>query len=414
MRSIFRREALAHQQQRYQGAPLIAHNPAVGVLVAFVTITALAIICLAFWGEYTRKEHVSGYLSTTRGLMKITTPQNGTIQENRVREGQSVKNGDVLLVLSSERATTRTAETTSMILAKLQERKESLRLEQRKQGSIDVLTESSTTERIRGLALELVDARQQMDSQRNRVSSAQRSVTRQEQLVAEHFSSQAALEQKQEELIDQRNQLSQIQRTVTSLTRELTTARLDLEAAGLKRSNNAAGFDRQMAELDQQLVELDSRRNVVLTAPADGTITTILVDVGQSVTANVPLLTILPIGAELEAQLLVPTRAAGFIKQAQGVALRYQAFPYQRFGHHLGAVVTVGRTVIQPNEANLPIPITEPVYRVTVKLPVQQVMAYGQAMSLQSGMLVDADIRVDTRPIIEWIFDPLFSITGRV
>lgn len=414
MRSIFRREALAHQQQRYQGAPLIAQNPAVSVLVAFVTITALAIVCLAFWGEYTRKEHVSGYLSTTRGLMKITTPQNGTIQEKRVREGQSVKNGDVLLVLSSERATTRTTETTSLILAKLQERKASLRIEQEKQRAIDILTETSTTERIGGLKLEVADAQHQMDSQRSRVSSAERSVTRQEQLVAEHFSSQAALEQKQEELIDQRNQLSQIQRTVTSLARELTTARLDLQAAGLKRSNNAAGLDRQMAELDQQLVELDSRRSVVLTAPADGTITTILADVGQSVTANVPLLTILPIGAELEAQLLVPTRAAGFIKQAQEVALRYQAFPYQRFGHHLGAVVTVGRTVIQPNETNFPIPITEPVYRVTVKLPAQQVMAYGQAMSLQSGMLVDADIRVDKRRLIEWIFDPLFSITGRV
>ena len=110
----------------------------------------------------------------------------------------------------------------------------------------------------------------------------------------------------------------------------------------------------------------------------------------------------------------MPTRAAGFIKPGQKVALRYQAFPYQRFGHHEGEVTRVGRSVIQPNETSLPVAVNEPVYRVTVKLPSQGVMAYGQAMNLQSGMGVDADIRLDTRRVIEWFFEPILSVTGRV
>jgi membrane fusion protein len=153
---------------------------------------------------------------------------------------------------------------------------------------------------------------------------------------------------------------------------------------------------------------------VVITAPADGTVTTILAQVGQSATPGTPLLSILPAGAELEAHLLVPTRAAGFIRQDQTVALRYQAFPYQRFGHYLGEVREVGRTILQPQEAALPLPVQEPVYRITVKLPAQRVQAYGQSLALQSGMVLDADIWVDRRRLIEWVVGPLLSVVGRV
>ena len=50
----------------------------------------------------------------------------------------------------------------------------------------------------------------------------------------------------------------------------------------------------------------------------------------------------------------------------------------------------------------------------TTGVPAQQVRAYGQAMNLQAGMAVDADIWLDRRRVIEWLFDPILSITGRV
>jgi membrane fusion protein len=233
-------------------------------------------------------------------------------------------------------------------------------------------------------------------------------------LLTEHFVAEATVQQKQEDLIEQRKQLAQTQRSITSLLRELDAAQIELASSGLKRSNNAAAIDRQISELAQQLTEGDTRRSVVLTAPADGTVTTILAEPGQAATPSNPLLSILPTGAQLQAQLLVPTRAAGFIKTGQQVALRYQAFPYQRFGHYLGEVVAVGRTVIQSNEAALPLTVQEPVYRVTVRLPSQQVRAYGQPLPLQAGMLIDADIRIDRRRLIEWVFDPLLAVGGRL
>ncbi len=411
---LFRTKALAHQQDRLHGEILIARSPTIRLFVSVTALFAIALVSFAFWGEYTRKEHVAGYLSPTQGMIKMYSPQVGTVLIKHVDEGQLVKQGDVLLTISSERATSTTRETQAAMLAELKQRRDSLRLEQGKQQEIDALTGTGIVGRIRGLETEIREAQAQMALQSSRVTSAERMVARYEKLLLERFVSDVALQEKQDELISQRNQLAQLKRSITSLNRELSSARVELSTSGLKRDNNTSAIERQISELEQQLTETDARRSIVLTAPADGTVTTILVELGQTANPNTPLLSILPAGAELQAQLLVPTRAAGFIKPTQQVSLRYQAFPYQRFGHHLGEVVEIGRTVIQPNESSLPLSIQESVYRVTVRLPQQKVHAYGQAMPLQAGMVLDADIHMDRRRLIEWVFDPLLSITGRI
>ena len=410
----FRKEAISAQADTLFGAPLIAQTPRVAVLVVALVLASVSFLAFAGWAQYTRKEHVVGYLAPTRGLIKVFTPQAGTVLERRVAEGQSVRQGEVLLVVSSERSSASTRDAQAAVLDQLAERRESLRREQDKQAEIDGLSAAAVEQRIRSLNAEIEQGRTQIELQRARVASAELAVKRQEGLVAAHFVSEAALQQKNDKLLDQRGQLANLNRTIAGLTRDIDAARTELATGRLKRANTAAQIDRQMSELTQQLTEADSRRAVVLTASADGTVTTILAEVGQTVSPAAPLMSILPQGAALEAELLVPTRAAGFIKPGQSVALRYQAFAYQRFGHHHGEVLRVGRSVIQPNETSVPLPVSEPVYRVTVRLPAQQVKAYGQAMNLQAGMAVDADIWLDRRRVIEWLFDPILSITGRV
>jgi membrane fusion protein len=412
--SLFRPEVLEARRQSLQGGVLIAATPSLRLLVALAVGIAGALAAYACWGEYTRKEHVGGYLAPTLGLIKIHTPQAGRVLERRVAEGQRVRQGEVLLVISSERATESTAETGAAMLRELARRRDSLERERAKQAEIDRLGAGGLAERIRGLQAEIAQAGSQRELQRSRVASAERTVARNRALVAARFLSPAAMQQSEEALLDQRGQLAALERSITGLQRELDAAEVEMAASGLRRANNSAGLERQISELEQQLTEGAARREVVLTAPADGTVTTVLAESGQTVTPAQPLLSILPAGAALEARLLVPTRAAGFIRVGQEVALRYQAFPYQRFGHHLGQVREVGLTVIQADEVSLPLPVREPVYLVTVRLPSQAVRAYGQSLALQAGMVVDADVRIDRRRLVEWLFDPLLSVAGRV
>ena len=413
-KDLFRSEALVHQQDRLYGDVLIARSPTIRFLVSAAVLFAIAVVCFAYWGQYNRKEQVTGYLMPTHGMIRLFSPQIGIVLEKYVTEGQTVTKGEALLVISSERATKTTGETQAAMLEQLRHQRDSLQLELSKQQEIDSLTGDSIAGRIRGLETEIHEAKMQHDLQTRRVNSGKRKMERFEQLQKQGFISEAAMQKEEEQLIDQQNRLIQVRQNITSLTRKLNTERVELASSGLKRTNNTATIKRKISELEQQLTEADVRRSVVLTAPADGTVTTILAEIGQAVNPEKLLLSILPTGAQLQAQLLVPTRASGFIKPTQKVALRYRAFPYQRFGHHLSEVLEVGRTVIQPNEAKLPVMIKEPVYRVTVRLPRQQIQAYGQAMPLKAGMLLDADIHIDRRRLIEWVFDPLLSITGRL
>lgn len=414
MRPLFRSEAMTYQHDSHHGEVLITGSLTIRLFVWLTLIFTIGLVAYIFWGEYTRKTHVVGYLSPTTGMIRIYSPQLGTIQEKHVREGQVVKQGDPLLTISSERTTSNAREAQAAMLNELKQRQVSLRYEQGKQSEIDALTGTSITARIRGLENEIRETQAQLALQSSRVASAERMVVRYQQLVAERFMSEVALQEKQEALLDQRNQLVQIKRTIASLNRELNTARSELSASGLKKVNNRAAIERQISELEQQLTETDLRRSIVLTAPTEGIVTTLLAEMGQMVQPNLPLLSILSAGAQLQAQLLVPTHSVGFIKPGQMVSLRYQAFPYQRFGHHLGEIIEVSRAVIQPNEANLPVPIQESVYRATVRLPHQQILAYGEVLPLQPEMILDADIHLDRRRLIEWVFDPLLSITGRI
>jgi len=118
----------------------------------------------------------------------------------------------------------------------------------------------------------------------------------------------------------------------------------------------------------------------------------------------------MPESSKLVAQLMVPSSAVGFIRPGDQVQLRYQAFPHQKFGHYPGSVMQVSPSAI-PDPAGGAGP---PVYRVLVSLESQSVLAYGERETLRPGMLVDADILGERRRIIEWVFEPLYAIEGRL
>jgi membrane fusion protein len=411
---LFRQEALDSNRDKLLGEVVLAQPFSISVLTAVTVLIALAIVAFACWGEYTRKAHVNGYLAPSKGLIKIYAPEPGTLVEKHVHEGQSVKRGDMLFVLSTERSSRETPETQATAIIKLRQRRDSLKEELSKQANIDQIEHRTLQERIQSMEAELVQIAAEIKTQSQLVAGAKEMLGRFRRLLASQSVSGLQTQEKQQELLGQQSRLQELQRSRLSFERELQELRLAVPSNELKANNQRAAIERNIATLEQELTEYESRRNLVITAPSDGVATTILAERGQSASTTSPLLSILPEGAVLEAQVLVPSRAIGFIKSGQAVAVRYQAFPYQRFGSHKGHIKEVAKTLIRPNEVDLPVALNEPVYRVTVALNSQTVRAYDETIPLQSGMILDADIRLDHRRLLEWVFDPLFSITGRI
>lgn len=107
---LFRQEAHEFQRQRSLGEVVVVRPLSFRLLTAIAISIAIAVIGFAFWGEYTRKTHVQGYLAPSMGLIKVYPPETGTLIEKHVTEGQPVKRGDTLFVLSTERSSRLTPE----------------------------------------------------------------------------------------------------------------------------------------------------------------------------------------------------------------------------------------------------------------------------------------------------------------
>ena len=119
---------------------------------------------------------------------------------------------------------------------------------------------------------------------------------------------------------------------------------------------------------------------------------------------------IVPNDSVLQAELLVPTRAIGFVQPGQKVKIKYEAFPYQNFGTYAGQIVNVSQTIVTSSDASGPIPLKEPAYRVAAFLERLDIDAYGKKIPLQADMLLSADIILEQRSLVRWFLDPLLSV----
>lgn len=138
------------------------------------------------------------------------------------------------------------------------------------------------------------------------------------------------------------------------------------------------------------------------------------VQIGQSLQPGATVAVLTPKNSRLEAELYVPSRAAGFIRPGQEVRLMYQAYPHQKFGTGEGVVTSVSSTVLAPTEVAIPgLTVQEPVFRVRVQLARDSMQAYGEALPLRPGMLLTADVVIDRRTLMEWLLDPLYAAGRR-
>lgn len=418
LKSLFRLQAVEYAGSRQYGSVILTRSASSWMLTTLFSAMAIGIIAFFTFFSTTRKAQCQGVLLPSAGVLRVLPGQTGIIKEVRVKEGQAVGEGEVLFVLSSERSTANAGSANQAVSALLEGRRDSYITELR-QSSLQARQRVAALERrASDFRAETERLNSQLDMQKTRVSLSEQAYHRFDELQKTNFLSAAQLQEKQAELLDQRQRQADIMRAVSSHGRELDNVMAELRDLQVQRQRDQAALRRNISTLEQDLTESEARREILVRAPKAGMLTAITADVGQTVSGNTVLASVLPAGAELEAEIYAPSRSAGFIKPAMTVLLRYQAYPYQKFGQHKATVYEVANTALRADELAVRGAVTtsaaEPLYRIRLKLDKQTVLTYGKQMPLKSGMLVDASVHLEHRRLYEWVLEPLFSISGRI
>lgn len=412
--TLFRPAALNARHINWLGEIVLVRPLTFTAMTAFALITGAMVVGFLCWGTYTKRVSVTGQLTPDSGLVKVYTTQPGIVLDKRVSEGQQVRRGQVLYVVSSERHNSDGA-VQANVSTSVARRRQSLQEEAHKTRLLQREEQQALRNKIDGLVLEIAKLSIQVEGQASRVKLAQDSVARYAGLSAKDYISKEQLQEKTAEMLDQTSRLQTQERDYLALTRELTIQKNDMDSLALRQQNQLAQIDRSIAGAEQELTESEAKRHLVIEAPSDGTATAVTAEIGQTVDAGKPLLNLVPSGAAMQAHLYAPSSAIGFIKPGNNVLLRYQAFPYQKFGHARGTVLSVSKTALPASELGNTVTATgQSIYRITVRLAAQTHQAYGQPQPLQAGMLLDADIMQETRRLYEWVLEPLYSLSGKL
>ena len=415
--SLFRREALEAKRRGWLGSISLAQPLRLWVLTLGALLVATAIALFLTLGAYTRRSTVTGQLVPSVGLSTVLAPATGVLSRLEATEGARVSEGQTLAVVTVPRATVAEGDT----LAALEQR-----LERRRNGLIEgqAAQQQLLTAQGAGLRAQISAAQRELDqietetaTRREQIRIANETLQRLRQLEDERYVSVLQIKQQESNALSWQGEMQGLQRQAITTRRSIAQLQQALhELTGQGRAVDA-GLEQDLALLEQEQVETRARSAMTVNAPVSGTISAQLVKPGQAVQAGQALLSLLPGDTGLEAELLVPSRAIGFIEPGDRVQLRYQAYPYQKFGHHEGRVAGISRSALNSGELGALVgnaQAGEPMYRVTVSLSRQFVTAYGNDEPLKPGMLVDADILGERRRLVEWIFEPLYSLKGKV
>lgn len=416
-RDLFRREVIESGEGRALGTISLIQPLRLSVLTLGSGIAALVVILFFVFGGYTRRSSVSGYLTPNKGMVTVIAPVTGVVQQVDHVEGDLLRVGQRLFVLAIPKATPQTGDTQIALEHGIKQRRDSLL-------KMQSAEQSRLKAQYHGLRAQLNVAKHELQqieieatTRQNQSRIARETLARLKQLEDARYVSILQINQQKSAVLEFAAQTQALRREGAAARRNIVQIEQALHELASNSEGIEAALQRDLAQLSQEAVEIEARGGVTVNASVPGIIATQLVKRGQIVKAGQPLMSVLPSDSELEAELFVPSRSIGFIAVGDVVHLRYQAYPFQKFGHHLGWVRKISRSALDESEQHAlrgNTDTSEPYYLVTVQLERQDVTVYGRREPLKPGMLIDADVLGETRSLLEWALEPLYSIKGKL
>ena len=408
--SVFRFEAIANRSDRLSGDIMLAVPvawQAIGYLIFGGVAVGVLFLSLA---SYSRVETVTGIISPNTGVSNIVATRAGVIAALPVRDGQNVPAGAELATIRAEEDGAAARSPAALVEAAIARQDASLVAQSNAAQASAVAQASQLLAQKSGLVAEISQLQSQIATQRALITSAQKDLDRARAIADRGFISGRDLQVREETLLARQQGLSQIEQSFAAKRAAVAENERSMGQIMAQARVQTASLSATRAQVAQQAANATGARSYVLRAPVAGRVTAMTARIGQAAIPQTPLMTIVPAGSVLRAELRVSSAAIGFVKPGQHVRLAIDAFPYQRFGTVTGKVLTVAASAVGAQGPN---GSTVAVYPVTVALDKARVTAFGRQEMLVSGMSLTARIVTEKQTLLEWLFEPLYAVRRR-
>jgi hemolysin D len=224
-------------------------------------------------------------------------------------------------------------------------------------------------------------------------------------LVADKYVARNDYLDKEQSALDKENELAAQRSHAKELAAGIAEQRAQVEATASKfRHDQLDELEKATQQLTQSRddeTKAQTRQSLMsLTAPVAGTVQQLAVHtLGGVVTTAQSLMEIVPDDA-LEVEAKLQNKDVGFVQVGQRVAVKVEAFPYTRYGYLNGTITEVSNDAVQDKKLGLTFPVR-------IRLETNRIHVDNRWITLTPGMSVTADIRTGKRSVIGYFLDPL-------
>jgi membrane fusion protein len=404
-KQLFRMEVIDASRERLAGTVVAAVPPSSRLYTRLVLAVAAIIVAFLIFGTYATSARVRGIVAYDAGIARVYPSTAADIRMIHVRDGQLVRAGTPLVTLSIAQG----RDGVAAQLAQLGNQD----LELGRQ--IDLAAEIGTAE-VRGLtqqraslAAAILSLERQRGIATGQIRLAESATRRAVQLAHEGAGTQRQVEDSRSTLLARRAEVESISERLIAQREALRTTEAQIGQRALETDRTRSILQVQRAALAEQRAELARTDQLVLTAPIDGEVGDVSVEVGQRARPERSMVTIVPRGSQLEVWLYAPSRAVGFARPGQQVRLFFDAFPYQKYGAGRGTVTAISRVATEPTNLDSNLGIEEPVFRIRVRIDEMAPRVPADQRAMRPGMTLSANLVLERRRLWEVLFGPIRS-----
>lgn len=399
-----------------------------------MTLHVLTVMLVAFllWASLSEVDQVvsaQGKLITPLPNIVVQPMDTAIIQSINVRVGQVVKKGEVLAMLDPTFAQADESEIRSRLSSldtqtqRLEAEISGRRLTGSPEGNDAELQARLSTEReasykaqMRKMDEGVARLRASLNTNRldqqvlgARVKDLREIEAMQEKLVAQKFAAPIRLLEAREKRLEIEREKQLASNREQELVSELAAAEADRTAfvKGWRQRTmeELLTTSRDRNALSEQLQKADKRyRLVTLVAPADAVVLDIAkLSQGSVARGTEPLFTLVPLGAELEAEVEINSIDVGYIRQGDEVRIKLDAFPFQRHGVIDAKLRTLSEDAFRRESA-----MGQSAYYLSrISLGKVGLKNLPKQSRLLPGMTLTAEIKVGSRSVISYLLWPL-------